>query len=308
MAISWAIGITPSMGAAIPHIVFSDTAAASLISALGDLGRDDRVIHLSDDLSFGPINPPDLGARRDWIRDKLRIKLHKSEWPASKIREFWDAPLSTSERRIVWVSKRAAHEYAGLLEFVWRIGDAPCDIVELDQDELTYCRPDGRIKRNLAICLGELAPQPFKDNGHWDRAVPLDAARRESYRANWLRLRDENAPLRILDEGGLVSVPITYFDDLPMSHTIDRWRKVARIVGEALMSVCDGPFRQVGELILAARVRALAEAGRLDSQGDLSQPLFSEVRLPGAERDAERTISISFAPPIRAESDWTARL
>jgi len=36
----------------------------------------------------------------------------------------------------------------------------------------------------------------------------------------------------------------------------------------------------VGDLVLSGRLQALAAAGRLESQGDLSQPRFSEVRLP----------------------------
>jgi hypothetical protein len=57
-----------------------------------------------------------------------------------------------------------------------------------------------------------------------------------------------------------------------------RWRKVAAVVGDAL-----GRCRQLGLEIsdeaLAARLQALAEAGRIEGIGDLRKWRFSEVRL-----------------------------
>jgi hypothetical protein len=262
------------------HIVFSDTVGGSLKEALRRVGRRDRVIHLSDNLSFGPINPPDPAARQDWIRAQFLIDLGGREWPAGAIDKFWRAALSTSARRIVWVSKRAAHEYAGFLEFVWRLGDAPCEVVEFDQDEIAYRRPDGQTRSSVAICLGELAPQHFEDKRYWDRAVPLDAAARDRYCANWAQLRSESAPFRIVTEHGLVSAPITQFDDLLLSCAVGNWRKVARVVGEALGSFLDGPFYQAGDFVLHARLCALVKEGRLEGQGNLSRWHFSEVRLP----------------------------
>ena len=47
------------------------------------------------------------------------------------------------------------------------------------------------------------------------------------------------------------------------------------VVGKAL--VWDGS--QTSDLVLAARVRALANAGRLEAQGDLDDLQHSEVRL-----------------------------
>ena len=77
------------------------------------------------------------------------------------------------------------------------------------------------------------------------------------------------------------SAPITFFDSLLMSHATDEWQKVARIVGEALAAEWDDGIFQTGDLVLAARVNALVESGRLEYRG--KNPLemqFSEVRLP----------------------------
>ena len=89
-----------------------------------------------------------------------------------------------------------------------------------------------------------------------------------------------DAALRTLTEDGLTSVPLSYFDDLLVSCTMTDWRKAARVVAEALVETWESGFFQVGEAVLAARIRALAAAGRIEGRGDLSKTRFSEVRLP----------------------------
>jgi hypothetical protein len=265
------------------HIVFSDTVGAFLGDALRELGHADTVACFADDLSFGPINPPDPGIRRTWIRKHLAPDLRDAEWPSRRIAAFWKKALAPVDRRVVWVSKRAAHEFAGFLEFVWRLGEASCDLVEFDEDAVIYRRPDGRMSGGRAICLGELPAEHFAATRYWENAAPLDDAARARLRADWAKLREEDAPLRILTETGMVSAPITYFDDLLIACTVEQWRKAARVVGEAFCQFLDGPFHQVGYFVLATRLRALTEAGRLESQGDLRRPRFSEVRLLGGK-------------------------
>jgi hypothetical protein len=66
------------------------------------------------------------------------------------------------------------------------------------------------------------------------------------------------------------------WDDLIFSETRERWLKVARIIGRVSDRVPNGPhFEQI-----AARIQALADGGKLEAKGDLTQWLFSEVRLP----------------------------
>ena len=137
------------MSAPICHILFSETAAHSLGEALQSVGRGDRVIYLPDDLSFGPVNPPDPVAREDWMRRELEFDLTDEAWPIDQVEAFWRKALATSARRIVWVSQLSAPEYAGFLEFVWRLGDAACDVITFDRQEMIY-----RARRDIAAQPG----------------------------------------------------------------------------------------------------------------------------------------------------------
>ncbi len=119
-------------------------------------------------------------------------------------------------------------------------------------------------------------------NALWDLARPITPEERKSYQSLWQRLRAEDAPLRVLKEGELVSAPLSYFDPLLLSFTTSEWRRAMRLVGDALGSLdyenCFGTF----DIILSARIRSLVQAGQLEARGDLYELYSAEVRLPPA--------------------------
>jgi hypothetical protein len=259
------------------HVVFTSSGAESLRQALMDAGRDDQVIACLDNLSFGPINPPDSSLRATWVQDELGW----TGWgdAAPEPERFWHEALSSNHRKVAWLSRRSAMEYAGFLEWLWRLGDDPCEIIDLT--DLKVSRPP--MPETLAVSLGILAPKQINDHHLFEQAKTLPATARSEYHALWRQLRAENAPLRVLADNALVSAPISFFDSLVMSHVTEDWRKVARVVGQALYSQMDDCIFQTGDIFLAARVNALVEAGRLELQGRSALEMrCSEVRLPAA--------------------------
>ena len=72
---------------------------------------------------------------------------------------------------------------------------------------------------------------------------------------------------------------IEAIDEAVLSCALPRWRKVAMVVG-LVMGKLEGHYPQFSDVFYGARVRALADQGRLESQGELSYMRFSEVRLP----------------------------
>lgn len=63
---------------------------------------------------------------------------------------------------------------------------------------------------------------------------------------------------------------ISKIDDLILSHTIDRWRKVAFVVATVLREGGD-ELGDVNDSSVAERVKYLAKEGRIESRGDLNQ-------------------------------------
>ena len=277
------------------HIVFSESGARVLQEALRESGRRDSVIWFPDDLGVGPINPPDPASRDEWVQREFGIDSGEWSWPIEDVDRFWGEALSTASRRIVWVSRRVVWEYTGFLEFVRRAGDTPFDVVDLTETNSRRSDPPKhQIVRdvNLADFYNRLTTViEFLSN-----ARPLTAVEQNAYRALWDRLRQEDAALRTLTKDGLTSVPLSYFDDLLVSCTVEQWRKVARALGEALVETWESGFFQVGEVVLATRIRALAAAGRIEGRGDLFRIRFSEVRLPQRSLEAEPVASARAGP------------
>jgi len=142
---------------------------------------------------------------------------------------FWQEALSISNRKIAWLSRRSAQEYAGFLEWLWRLGEEPIEVIDLT-DVVVAGNKDGPTKPHLAISLGLLPPHTILENDLLDRTETLTSVLRAQYRELWGRLRAENAPLRVLSEGELVSAPLSFFDPLLLSCATPKWQKAARLL------------------------------------------------------------------------------
>jgi hypothetical protein len=256
------------------HVTFGVSGDGALRTALREAGCRDRVVPLWDDLSLGPIDPPELKARWAWARRELGLFPH-SRYLFTKKHNAWDIALSTGVRRIAWVSRRRAHEYCGFLEWLWRLGDEPCDIVDLHDVEFERHRRDGRVDRNSVDCLAALFAEEIFRDALWDLAKPLTSERRRHYRGIWEKLRTENAPFRVLKDEQLVSAPMSHYDDVILGHTGDDLRKVAWVIRGPKEPT---PAYEACEYIYHGRLHYLVATGVLEAQGDIAKPGYSEVR------------------------------
>jgi hypothetical protein len=270
----------------ILHVVFTESGAAGLREALAASGRDDVVVCLADNLSFGPIDPPNPELRTIWVEKELGF----TGWPPTpeddgdngwedvsvKARAFWNKSLSPRHRKLAWLSRRSAMEYAGFLEWLWQLDGAPCEVIDLTDVEISN-RP-----RRRPMSVGVLSPDGIRSNRLWDLAAPLQMSDRGRYLDLWRQLRSENAPLRVIDGDKLVSAPMTFFDQLLLSKAKTKWLKVAKVVGDALTDPTMGDVLQTGDVVLTARIDSLVRNHALELQGKSAFAMrFSEVRLPG---------------------------
>jgi Protein of unknown function/Domain of unknown function (DUF1835) len=266
------------MAQTIAHFVFTPSGAGCLVQALRKAGRDDQVVASFDDLSFGPINPAESSLRAEWVEKQLG----RSGWNevSARSERLWDETRFRDNRKVAWLFRRSAMEYAGFLEWVWRLGDAPCEVVDLTEVKISYPPEHGPPRPPaLAMTLGMLHPDTIRHNKLWDLAEPLQLTARDRYLQLWRQLRSENAPLRVIEGNQLCSAPISFFDSVLMSYVTDNWQKVARIVGQALVFRMDDYIIQPGDIFLAARVDALVESGLLEIRGESALEMHvSEVR------------------------------
>ncbi|MDB5410516.1 MAG: hypothetical protein JWL84_5428 [Rhodospirillales bacterium] len=166
------------------HVVFNLSAAMSLRQAVRQAGRDDRVVALADDLSFGPIDPCDGDARAQWVEAALGY----CGWDevGREAAGFWTAALSGDNRRIAWMSRRSAQEYAGFLEFVWRLGDTPCQVIDLTEFALAADQTGAPISPRPVGSLGMMPTRRILENQLLDRVRDIAAKDRGAGRARGL--------------------------------------------------------------------------------------------------------------------------
>ena len=231
-------------------------------------GQDGVVVSPYDDLSFGPIDKEDPVARSRWVENELGY----SDWQniVQGNLPVLTASLTAANAPIAWVSPDRAQSVAGFLWWHSHMTDKEFFIVEVPG-------------------LSLLGPEHMAR--YLNQAVRFPNSIRQSSHSLWAKLQAENAPLRVLSESGLVSASIDYFDRDLLAHVTPTWKRMALIVGQTLYDQVDSEFHQTGDLMLAARLVSLAEAGELEWRGDLGDMHRCEMRLPARAQASRRIVS-----------------
>jgi hypothetical protein len=222
------------------NVTIHPSAAGSLRVALNTLGRDEEVLCLADDLSFGPINPGDVRQRMQWGIDELGF--HEEPEIEENITEFWKRVTTLRTEIVAWISSRYVSEYCGLLELLWRVKDAPVSVVDVADVEFT--RLDGSPSPYTSMAFSVVHDRQIVEKDLCHRATRVSDIERKRYETEWRRLREENGALRMLTDAGVVSVPISHYDDMILSLVTNEWQTCARVVGGAVGKLSEGRFRQ----------------------------------------------------------------
>ena len=240
------------------HVVFSYSAKAGLREALGP---EATIVRFSDDLSYGPIDPPEASARRAWTDAYLG---YDNPDITDDEHLFWPRILEPDANRVAWLSRRNAHEYCGFLEYLRRLGNLPTNVV----DATDVKQADGEPFRSVATIPATV----LKDSGLLGSQCELSADERTKFVSLWDILRAEAAELRIVNADlSLSSAPLSHYDQDLMALTDTNWRPMQRVLGDALVRW------PVEDIFLMSRLYDLGDAGFLDFRD-------TERRLPDVKR------------------------
>lgn len=258
------------------HVAFGDTAAQELREGLKLAGLSDRVVSMRDDFSYGPIAEAP-SARGAWISKHLA----QENW-----REIWahnDATIAACRASrlplAVWVSRRSAPDYCNFLDWLSKIGDLPCTIVDVTDLIVYFKRWDGRVTPPRYLVSPSLMKPPmFLEYRLFDGAAQLSAKDRKTYLELWTSLAKSGSMLRVVSGTSLVSVPLNHFDAMLLSFVTAEWRRLVRVVSNALASFYEDRVHQCNETFLKGRIYALIAAGMIEPGGDLSSLATFEIR------------------------------
>lgn len=260
------------------HVAWGASRSGSVRDALRRPGCGDLVIALTDALSLGPIDTLDPGARAAWFEANTR---RDDEPVVAGIdpERPWVEATAAGAYPVYWVCLTDAVEHAAFLAFASRMAGRPFDIVDATGLALTTVGGVSPI-----WSLGLLGPEDIVASGLVERRRPFSRAEGDAAVAAWSRLRRENAPLRIVRDGRLVSAPLTQFDAALTGQAGPNRESLVRLIGRTLhhLSVeVDPPGQGCSHELLFARILALGEAGMLEVTGAGPGMRDYEVRLPG---------------------------
>ena len=263
----------------IVHVAFGPSRAESIRDALLAQGCGERVIALSGSLNFGPINPPDPDVRHAWIMTVLRPDPYADQ---REPEAPWIESTSASVYPVYWVCMTDASEQASFLEFAFRMVGRPFDII--DATNLDYVTRDGI---RMPWSLGIMRPEDIVASSLKNKRRFFTLAECEAAAAAWAQLKGENAPLRIVRDGHLVSAPLAHFDAALASQATTDWEVAAKLIGRTMhhLSVeVDPPGQSVSDIVLFGRLQALGDRGGLEVKGEGPSMRDYEVRLPSSSK------------------------
>ncbi|MGY2051675.1 DUF3658 domain-containing protein [Methylobacterium sp. JK268] len=251
-----------SSEAEVVHVTWGVSSADTIGDALRSQGDEARVIALPGSLNFGPINPPDPDVRHAWIRAVLRPDPYDDQREAE---EPWVEATSASVHPVYWVCMSDAAEHASFLEFAFRMNGRPFDVI--DATDLDFVTRDG-VRRPWS--LGIMRCEDIVASGLRDKRRVFSRAESDAAAAAWAGLRCEDAPLRIVRDGRLVSAPLTHYDAALISQVATDWEVAAKVIGRTLRHLSgevDPPEHGVSDIVLFGRIQALGDAGDLEIRG-----------------------------------------
>jgi hypothetical protein len=260
------------------HVVFGTSAHETLNEARRLAGGDEPVVAFPDDLSIGPINGEGGEARVAWMVREFGPSFACLDNLPVELEAFWQALRSTEATPVIWFTRRSAREYSGFLELAWTLGERPYQIVDFTGTDFVKRLHEGPGRLWIYLSLGEM--RPFEAAGFLGSAQLLSSGQREHYRQIWSQLREEDAALRVLADGGLASEPASFFDDALLKATPASWQTIANTIGDVCGLSFDDNVFQVDTMVLTGRIRTLVALGALECRGDVDDIRAGEIRRP----------------------------
>lgn len=228
-------------------------------------GKSGDVLGLSFALDIGDIASPVTAAAR---RDLLAQMLGADPWDElpdmeSSIDAYWQSSVSdldkllararTGETIRIWYSD-APYATCGFYHIIHRLQGCECDITAV---KLPSYMPLGDRGARSAASWAEVDPGELAD--YLPSAIAVPKCVREAISAEWGRLMQQDAPLRVVVNGRLQSAGADFYDSFICRQVPDGHFKVAQLIGRVLGQCQLG----VGDWLIAERIKQMIKSGEL---------------------------------------------
>lgn len=223
-------------------------------------GSSQDVEALSLALDIGDISDSQFDSFLDTRKKTIdALMAHFPGAPADAMRETTQKAIArllsaktTLEPVRLWICDFDPAELCGLYFVCNFMSDAktPLSVVhvpyEFEKDSIVY-RYRG---------TGEMRPEEIGALVKYE--IPITDVRRKAYSDIWNKLMSENAPLRVVVNGTLMSVPEYFYDFALRNNMPDGEFKVAELIGKTLIQIPG-----VGDNWLFMRIQSMISSGKL---------------------------------------------
>jgi len=247
------------------HVTFTGSGSVTLKRALGRLNCAEEVERVLDNFCMGPIDPGDADQRYEWEREVLSEEDPTVAWSAKSpaVASFWEKVSTWPGPIVAWMSSHSVVELCGLHALLWRVPHANVHLIDIANVEFRNPRYDER--QAFAIVRDER----IVEHDLIDLATPISDTARARYRERWRQLREENAPLRVLTDKGLVSAPIDHFDARIRAQITNEWRRCSHVVVDVMTSIWSSPLLEFqSERFLFMRLLDLLDEEEFEGETD----------------------------------------
>lgn len=259
----------------IIHICFSESTRGSIRHALSEnLLEGSMVISFCDDLSHGPIANVEMHNRAIWWNKVLpKDEFDYIEDVKQNYKDFFQKICEIKNETVYMWYGENAYELCGLM---YAILSVECNIKNLyiiNVSNITYNK--GLKNEYKPRYSGEIVPEKFIN--FIKSKTKIDEETFNNIKELWSKLQEENTLFRICENGKVISVSEDYLDEFILGYTNEKFRKAARIVGEAL-----GYSKiHVSDTFIFWRILEMIQLGKIEYKGTFG--IMREMELKQAE-------------------------
>lgn len=261
------------------HILFDGPGAENLRKSfdMDDIIQG-KILVLADDLALGPLTE---GARQQWwdeiVTEESCLRISSD----AQILTDLTQQMREDENNEIWIwaaqNARDVSGYYGLME---HLEDFLGRVHLIYLNNLPFINEKGSIF--YPRYLSEILPREFLKARKLAREIT--PAEWELDTEEWRRLREEEAPIRILEGGKrLRSEGEQYFDRELINRCRLEYQKGWRLVNQVLAKVTD----HVDEAFLYRRLERLMESGALEAREPIKQIRDAELKAVAVTSESE---------------------
>ncbi len=262
------------------HLVFNEDDVNVIEEAIKlDESLEGKVVSLTDDYSFGPINDlyhkEGIESRREWwegivaggdFEGKNIIDDHT-------IIATLVGNLRRDEEEIIWIwAAQNSHDVSGYYWILNYLKEFQGRIFILYLNNLPFINEKGSIFYPNA--LNEIPPKEFLKAKKLER--PLTPSEFEVDPDEWEKLSSQNKGIRILEGGKkLIQTDYDYFDSEIKKYILPDWQKASKII-QQFLSKSKLPL---SEAFVLWRLKTIVAMGLVEAQGNIGLMKDFELKI-----------------------------